>query len=231
MAKSKAEIQKLLDSILAELNEDSIRIFEMQITSDSQFQESVARARKKLGIKIPTQKEKGRNERELNADVNFGDYQADDKLVNSKQFLSSVDKVILETKLPEIWRDYIAAYISGKSLSKDDLKIYKNEHLIVENADEDSIVIRIRKGIRYEEYVKAWDALAFHLGKGRRRNTVRDNAIRDLQMYHSFYFRGLPYKEISKLYLDTDVEWGVDTVKKAIKRQKKLFDEGIDLAK
>jgi hypothetical protein len=50
-------------------------------------------------------------------------------------------------------------------------------------------------------------------------------------MYHSFYFRGLPYKEISKLYLDTDVEWGVDTVKKAIKRQKKLFDEGIDLAK
>jgi hypothetical protein len=51
MAKSKAEIQKLLDSILAELNEDSIRIFEMQITSDSQFQESVARARKKLGIK------------------------------------------------------------------------------------------------------------------------------------------------------------------------------------
>jgi hypothetical protein len=232
MSNAKSDIQKILNSVLTDLNEDSIRIFENQITSDERFQKTVvAEARKDLGIKIQTYEETGRAGIKIYADTTLAKDEVNQRVVNSPQYAQWVNRVLIDTGLPEMWREYVSAYISGQPVSKKELTIFQNEHIFVNEVNADSIVINIRKGIRYDEYIKAWEALSPYLGKGRRKNSARENAIRDLQMYHSFYFRGLTYREIAQLYLNTDIEYGIETVKKAVKRQKKLFDEGTNLTK
>jgi hypothetical protein len=227
-------LQADLDAALATINEDSLRVFETQITSSKSFQEGVAETRKVVGIYFPTYHESGRNGAEINADILLDRNKLSEKrvreIIESEKFKKCVDKLMQNTGLPNHWREYVIAYITGQPIDKESLTVFTNEHILLESIDDNSLTVKIKKGTRYDEYIKAWDSLSKHLGKGRRKDSSRDNAARDLQMYHSFYYRGLSLKEIAKLYLNTDVEYGVDTVKKAIRRQKKLFDEGTDLA-
>ena len=232
---TKTELQADLDSALATINEDSLRVFETQVTASKSFQDAVAETIKVTGLESPVLTVSDKYDTQMSANVLFRQRgtppQKVRKIIESKEFKDCIDKLMQDTSLPNRWREYAIAYITGQSVSKKNLTLSTNEHILLEKIDDNSLTIKIRKGVRYDEYIKTWGSLSKHLGKGRRKDSTRDNAVRDLQMYHSFYYRGLSLKEIAKLYLNTDVEYGVDTVKKAIRRQKRLFDEGTDLAK
>lgn len=236
--KEVTKIQALVNGIVGSLNENSERVFEPYIITSSKFQSAISNARKKLNIAGLQKVDEHQIIEWILEHLGGNPKNPITEKTNAmflKEFYQAVDSALHEAELPESWREYIAIYIVTEI--PPDSKVLGTKPIAqVENVTDSSMTITFRKGMRHEEYIKLWSAISKFLGPGRRKNKMpdADKRIRDIQMHgkKQAYGNKLSYSELSKEYLpETDVEYAKDTIKKAIKRQKKLFDEGTNLAK
>ncbi len=231
-----SKLQLAIDDLFSETNENAEREYEYYIITSKKFQAAVNSAEVKLGIagvkgrlKIDDKEAVDWAIKQLNS--NKSPVQVLKKKLE-KQFYEIVDQAVNEAGLTSKWRDYIAIYLVKKMPPK--INVFPPNRLVtVQDLTADSLTVNIRKGIRHEEYIKTWLALSDFLGKGRRKLKTPDEQtrIRDLQMYGKRETYGSTQKKLAEEYVKTDIEYAKDTVKKALKRQKKLFNEGTDLAK
>lgn len=231
-----ANLQLAVDDIFSRANEDAEREYEYYIISSKKFQNAINKAEIRLGfvgikgrLKIPDEEAVSWAIKKLNGD------KPKTSITQKKckqQFYEVVDIAVKEAGLPAKWREYVAIYLVKKMPPK--IFVFPAlRYVTVQDVNTDSVTVSFRKGIRHEEYIKAWLTLSNFLGKGRRKLKAPDEQtrIRDLQMYGKRETYGSTQKKLAQEYVNTDIEYAKDTVKKALKRQKKLFDEGTDLAK
>lgn len=253
---NKSDLQKLVDELFAQNYQGTDNSYVRPLIWPSDYNKIIETARTKLGITpkalMSIGKAKGilkRNEKVIGVKEYYpiieGKYlelviahlQSSSKMTAGQaknHFYSVVDEVLLRTGLSEEWRDYVAVFIvTNMPPSRNFPAPYP--FITVQDVVEDSITIKIRKGIRYEEYVTAWTALVQFLGLGRRKAKKRDEqtAAIHAQMYGKREFYGLTYKQLAEEYgiERIAVDDAKDYVKKVIKRQKKLHQEGTDLTK
>lgn len=209
----KKALQQRIDSIIRELNRDSDEVFAPYITYSDSVQSAVSTTRKELGLEKST--------------IPKND-QPQWAKINSKLLL----KGFTYSKLPTEWYTFFVQYVATNSPPSIADTIEHPRFIEIIDNDANGITLKINKGIRYEEFLNGWNALSEHLGKGRRKNKLPNEStrIRDLQM-HGKKEMGYTQKQLAEEYFQTDVEYSKDAVKKALKRQKQLFDEGTDLAK
>lgn len=231
------EWQDRTDGLIDELNGNDERKFELYIVNSEKFQSAVESTRLKLGINIVSKADlDGLSEIEKN---NIGLW-ADDNIVVDElpssssaaiYFYQVINDAIDGIKLPRTWRNIFAYYAITNDVPTSSMISSSRKLIQVKNIDEDSITLRLSKGIRYEEFTKLWLIVTLYLGPGRRKTKSPDaeTRIRDLQMYGKKQ-RGYKNSEIAKEYFASDINDATDAVKKAIRRQRKLFDKGTDLA-
>jgi hypothetical protein len=231
----KSAIQKELDELFSSENEENERAYELYVTQSERFKLAINTARARLGIE--------------NVRVPFGfeeDYIDDWIVANVKSadpahtYQKAIEKVLTDTGLPLKWRNYIKIYlITGMSPSSNVFP--STSYIEVLEINEKNTTLSIKSGIRYEEYIAAWKVLSKVLGKARRKVKKRDEdkTVRDLQMYHlrGVYSKSkhkdyVTQKALAERYINAsiNIDDAKDTVKKALKRQRKLHDKGIDLA-
>ncbi|NCU38355.1 hypothetical protein EOL96_04850 [Candidatus Saccharibacteria bacterium] len=132
---------------------------------------------------------------------------------------SAVDKVKSEFNLGKEWKVYIESLIlQGTPTDRPWMPLNLNfEYMSVENNE---IVIKLKPGLRYEEYRNTWKQIAPILGKGQRLNKPYTSQSEHMKMYED-KIRGMTYMEISKKYYPSNPNQNVEKVKKAILRVKK----------
>lgn len=208
-----SEIQALVDAIIGDLNRDSDNVFEPYISYSDKLLNAVSVTRKKLGIEKSTIP---KNE------------QASWLETNKQTLLSGFET----TGLPKSWYTFFVQYVATNTAPSITETVAHRRFIEVTESTDDSITIKISKGVRFEEYTAIWKALSPFLGTGRRKNKQPDydTRIRDLQMYGKQQ-SGYTNKMIADDYVVAiNDDNAKDTVKKAIRRQKKLFEKGTDLA-
>lgn len=234
--KRMGEIQRLLDAVLSEINENAERIYEPYIVTSEKFQSAVIKARQSLGIeRLHNLGDEHINdwvERNIKpvAIPKYPHITSAEEL-STRRFWTTIDSARKDANLPQTWRTYLAIFVITDAPPKLSDISSKRKLIEVKGIDTDTITIRIAKGIRYEEYTKSWTALSEFLGKGRRKTMLPDEQVRlrDLEMYNK-HQQGSTQRELAEEYFTTDIEYSKDAVKKALKRQKKLFNKGTDLA-
>lgn len=207
-------IQANIDSVMLELNRASDSIFDNYIIQSEEVQNAVRSAQKELGVErstIPKNKE----------------------ISWIKTNSAVLKKWFASTRLPDSWYTFFVQYVISAYVPPSTDLVHRESYIEIQDTDDHSVTLRIKKGVRFEEYTYAWKALSPFLGAGRRKNKLPDydTRIRDLQMYGK-HQSGYTNKMIADDYVNAiNDDNAKDTVKKAVRRQKKLFEKGTDLAK
>lgn len=233
--KKMAEIQHLINGVLAEINEASELAYEPYIIMSKEFQNAYDTTRNALGItglnKLEAEHLNDWIEANIApAPISKHPHIKDSGELSIRRFWSAIDSAMSGMNVPDNWRMYFANYVITGT-PPDESHITTRRKLIeVKSIDKNSVTIKFNTGIHHEEYAKTWNAITKHLGKGRRRATRPnpETRIRDLQM-HGKKQTGYSNSKLAEEYFTTGKEYAEDAVKKAVKRQKKMFDEGIDL--
>lgn len=253
----KSELQKLVDELFAQDYQSINESYPRPFLWPADYNKILETARKKLGITSKALMIIGKNQGILSRKdgvIGAKDYYpiAEDKYLelviahiksSSKAktdiqakdyFYSVVDEVLVRTGLSKDWREYVAVFVvtnmpPGKNFPA------PYPFIRVQESDDEFVTIKIYKGIRYEEYITAWAALAQFLGLGRRKakKLNEQTAAIHAQMYGKREFYGLTYRQLAEEYgiERLTVDDAKDYVKKVIKRQKKLRSGGTDLTK
>ena len=132
---------------------------------------------------------------------------------------TSVNEVIKEYNLGREWKGFIEGLLLQSSLNDRPWMPLALKLEVVSVVDGE-ILIKLRPGLRYEEYHDAWKQIAPILGKGQRLNKPYTNHSEHLKMYED-KMAGMTYKEISEKYYPNNPSENFEKVKKAILRIKK----------
>ena len=127
-----------------------------------------------------------------------------------------------------IWASWVKTLLSKVghkwTSSKDSIR--------AETVNEDNeITLRLKPGLRYEDYVAAWKALSATLGPSRRLAKPYTNVSTSSKIYEAS-LKGLSYGEIAKqFYPAMDKILARDRVIKIIGRERRRRESGTNLAK
>ncbi len=249
---NKSELQKLVDELFAQDYQGTDQSYARPVLWPADYNKIIETARKKLGITTKALMTIGKSHGLLQRkdgvigaknyypitedkylELVIAHIKSGSKTMTDKQakdsFYAVVDEVLVRTGLSEEWRDYVAVFIvTNMPPSKNYPAPYP--FIKVQDVGDEFVTIKLRRGIRYEEYVTAWAALAEFLGLGRRKAKKRDEqtAAIHAQMYGKREFYGLTYRQLAEEFgiERLTVDDAKDYVKKVIKRQKKLHSGG-----
>jgi hypothetical protein len=201
------ELQKMIDELFADSNLDERVFLANKVIFSEGFDKATLASSEKLGVPPrhsthPIYGKKLKNKNKLYED--------------QKAVGREVDMLMKQFSLPIEWREFVSNRVV-KPFDFNSKLIPPNRVITVVNTDNDSVVLKLSKGVRYDEYIEAWKALGKYLGKGRRKSKKVDEAKRSrgLQMLGKREFYGLTYRQLAK-----------ESVKKIVKRAKKLRDGG-----
>lgn len=142
-------------------------------------------------------------------------------------FYNEIDKVLKSAGLDEAWKYYVGDYIVNQTKPKKPLFIFPKTVWIEEVNNDNEVLVRLKPGLRYEDYINAWEVVSKPLGVGKRLRKTRTNDMQHLDMIRDKE-RGLTYRQIAlKHYPDTDPEVNVGRIKKIILRGKKRLNRDI----
>lgn len=216
---------------------------EEYILRSQKFQQAVAEARKRLGFtdkllegtKIANEKEaleKGENAYEGDLVIgllHFIEHRGEEMSVedfgaHEDRFNAELLRALEEAGLSRAWASYMEHFILFDTPPEDKLIHIPKAIEAVSYTPDEELIIRLRPGLRYEDYRKAWGAFKKHLGHGKRlQKSFGDNEVA-LQMLKD-HNDGMTYKAITlKYYPDVDPDVNYDRVKKAIQRAKQRFE-------
>lgn len=180
--------------------EKSVRKDELYIINSKKFQEAISNARASLGLV------KGKRKGVLTAD-----------------FEEAKKEALAHAGLSDEWDEYIGKYITTNT-PPSEIMFFKPTKIWVEDInEEDELLIRLKPGLRYEEYRKAWDVFVRTLGKGERLSKSYSNEedhIKWLEDKDS----GMTYLQVATKHYPHNPEDNVEKVKKAILRLRKRLE-------
>lgn len=183
----------------------SVRKDELYLVSNPKFKEAVAQARKRLRLTGAPD---------------------DDDDIYSVEFDIEVDSVIKKMGLSDEWDEYIRTYIAyGKP--PENQMFYGDKYMQITRIDQDGQVwLCLKPGLRREDYVNAWKALARYLGSAQKKSKPYTSQEFNNKIYEARQ-GGLSYGKLAKLFfpaMDTDI--AVDRIKKAVKRESQRRKKG-----
>jgi hypothetical protein len=151
----------------------------------------------------------------------------DDYIAHRKHFISEVIKTTKEAGLSDSWRVYIEHYIVFNYPPEDKYLTIPKYIEVIDFIPKQEITLKLRAGLRYSDYQKAWEAFKNTLGQGKRLSKEygdKEMTLRMLEDHNS----GMSYKDITvKYYPNNDPVFNQDRVKKAIQRTRKRFERDI----
>jgi len=232
--KSVILLNSLIHAEIAKKHEDSGRKNERYIISSEKFQSAVNTARRNLGfindehideINIQQWAVQQMSLREVSETSNK-------KYFNYlKKFSDEISTATKNAGLPKQWEFYVACFVVNKEPPKS--QVFTNsEYLVVENiSDNGDIAIKLRPGLRQDDYYRAWKPLGKYLGSGKRLDKAYSSESTRKLIYED-KLSGLSYRDVAKKHFpNSDIILATDRVKKIIIREKKRFSEGINLTK
>lgn len=171
---------------------------EQYIIDSKEFKNAVSAARAKLGLV------KGKR---------MGVYEADLK--------NAVSEALKNAGLSDDWYSYMQDYIATNNPPEKPFFMHPRKIMVEEINEDNELLIRLKPGLRYEDYRKAWKVFSRPLGAGIRLNKPYTSEDIHLQMLND-KDNGLTYLEITKKhYPNADPLLNVDRVKKAVQRTRK----------
>ena len=220
-----SRIEQKLEYYLQEKDQKKLKIDEKRIIADEQFQAAITRARKELGIEYDY----------LDYEPDLDDWivelltgkKIDEVVRYSEKYQDSLEKynrvawaATEEANLPYGWHSWVIAYIAmdrppEEAVIEPDLV----EKIEIIGMDDNSLIIRLNKGLRAEEYRNAWKAFSDFL----RQSSVYQPHRHLLK--HQIYLdreNGMTYRQLADKYFpnESDRQASEDKVKKIIIRHK-----------
>jgi len=218
-----SRIEQKLSYYLESKDQEKLRIDEKYILADDQFQDAIREVRKELSV-----------------DEDYLEYEddLDDWIVEhiTGKPLSSVRKYSNEyhdalekynklawiatekANLPYGWHEWVRIYIATDRPPQNiTIEPDVDEKIEIIGIDSNSLIIRLNKGLRPNEYRSAWKAFSDFL---RQPSEYRPRSDRLKNRIYLDRQKGLTYKEIADKYYpgDEDRFMAYDKVKKIIKR-------------
>ena len=190
----------LLQKEIGDYHEQSYRKDELYIINSAKFQKAIADARKSLGLV------KGKRK---------GIYQAD--------FDKAVNEALKTAELTDDWRSYMEKYIASNNPSGEPLFLHPGKIMVKEINEDNELLIRLKPGLRYEDYVKAWNVFSRPLGEGVRLNKSYSNEEEHLTWLQD-KDRGMTYMQVAEKYFPSHPDENVERIKKAILRLRKRIE-------
>jgi len=183
----------------------SLRKDELYLINSSKFQNAIDQAKKRLS--------------------QTGSLD-DDDFVYSKQFDSEVDRVIHEMDLPDEWVEYVRNFIAHGEPPGDQV-FYGDKYIEITRIDEEGQVwMRLKPGLRREDYVNAWKAISSYLGPAQKKSKPYTNQELNNKIYEARH-EGLSYGMLAKQFFPgMDKEQAIDRIKKIVKRESQRRNSG-----
>lgn len=190
----------LIQKEIGDYHEKSFRKDEQYIINSKRFQEAILKARNKLGLV------KGKR---------VGVYSAD---------LEKAVKETLESAgLSDDWYSYVEDYIATNSLPEKPLFLHPRKIMVKEINEDNELLIQLKPGLRYEDYIKAWNVFSRPLGAGVRLNKSYSNEDEHLKWLKD-KDSGMTYLQVATKHYPHNPEDNVEKVKKAILRLRKRLE-------
>lgn len=200
---------------------------ERYVIKNEKFQKAVATARKNLGF--TNQEPVDSEATTLWAVTNISDGKVKDRNDDNyskykEQFDEEVMKAIRSAGLHDDWKHYMREYIVNQQSPQKPLFIFPKNIWIDDVTETGELIIRLKPGIRYEDYIAAWRVFSRSLGTGKRFKKRRDNDELDIQMVLD-KADGLSYRDIAlKYFPKTDPVLNIEKIKKRVQRAKKRLE-------
>lgn len=206
-------------------NQQSLRANEKMIVSDFFFHHYITEARNTLRVEEFLDFSDYERKPDIIDDWliqcmagKFVDFRDDEYQDYHSELTYEITRVIERLALPYGWMDYIKAYIALNQLPT--LTDIERDTLItVESIDEESIVVRMEKGLKSNDYASAWKALKPFFAQPSIYRPYSDTTENRIYLDRE---AGLGVSDIAKKYFasqyKTDPIAARDRVKKLLKR-------------
>lgn len=175
----------------------SLRKDELYIISNPEFKKSIAEARKQLNLKSESD-------------------ELDDSL--SYDLEIEVENIVKKMGLSEEWKEYVSSYITDGKPPKHQV-FYGNKYIKITRIDEEGrLSLELEPGLRREDYVNAWRAIASYLGPAQKKSKPYTSQELNNQIYEARQM--LTYGALAMMFFPRmDKGKAIDRVKKAVKRE------------
>ena len=190
---------------LGDWYDKSIRKNELYLINSVGFKKAIAKARSQLKLKgAPDNRD----------------------FMSEPLFNREVDNVIKEVGLTNDWTDYISLYIAY-DMPPQEQTFYGNGYLEITGIDEDGqVLVRLKPGLRKEDYVNAWRVLSRYLGPAHKKSKPYTSQEFNNKIYEARQ-NGLSYGELAEQFFPgMKKDLAVDRIKKAVKRESQRRKKG-----
>lgn len=200
---------------------------EKYILNSERFQNAVEETRKKLGFNnteiIPEEMIQEFITRKLYRGKSLRiAVEAQEKI--KQQYREIARETAKKAGISEDWSIYLEHYIINKTPPRLKTFIFPKTIWVEDINEENELLVRLKPGLRYEDYINAWQVLSRPLGKGTRLSKTRSESDLHLQMLKD-KDSGMTYKEVAeKHYPKRDPLDTIDRVKKAVTRARKRLE-------
>lgn len=188
----------------------TLRKQEEYLLDRKEFPEAIANARNQLDIKKNTKID----ELDINDWIN--------KNVDPQLFHKVIKSTLEELRLTSEWGFYITVYvINNQPPDKKYVSLHPMNNISVESVETDGeLIVRLKPGLRKEDYLKAWEAFSDHLGKPQRLPKANTESKRDSKIHKEFKDGATRRMLARKYFPNQDEITGIEKVVKIIKRQR-----------
>ena len=211
---SKQHGNQEIDEILTTAYEATNRKFENDILRNEHLKEGIKTLRKRYDIKPSS-----------DLDITFlgGQYTVyseDNKPTVYPSLDNDVATLLASCKIVNDWQEYIVHYIFTDS--KPIRPVFASYKTIsIEAIENGEILVRLKPGLRREDYISVWRQLKPLLGEAKRLQKPLTNADENIKILSLKDDDKKSYSQIAKIcYPNMDVEQAKDKVKKIVKRER-----------
>jgi hypothetical protein len=182
---------------LGDWYDKSIRKDELYLINSPDFKKAITEARSLLQLKgVP-----------------------DDDFIYDIEFDIEVKGVIKKLGLTDEWTEYIRYFIAHERPPQEQT-FYGNKYIEVAGIDEEGqVMVRLKPGLRKEDYDKAWKVISRYLGPPHKKAKPYTDQELNNQIYEARQII-LSYGVLAKMYFPgMNKDQAIDRVKKIVKRE------------
>ena len=182
---------------LGDWYDKSIRKDELYLINSPDFKKAITEARSLLQLKgVP-----------------------DDDFIYDIEFDIEVKGVIKKLGLTDEWTEYIRYFIAHEKPPQEQT-FYGNKYIEVAMIDEEGqVMVRLKPGLRREDYIKAWQTISRYLGPPKQKSKPYTSQELNNQIYEARQIM-LSYGALAMMFFPKmDRDKAIDRVKKTVKRE------------
>lgn len=212
-------INMMLQNKLKAEHEKSMLKDEPYVRASEKFVKAIEAARRRLGLENGTTPESWIET--LRDGVTSENLTDEDFKRFYQQFKDEIPKTLEAAELSKRWRIYVEYYIiNNKPPERGEAFFFPLTMRVEDVSERGEIIVKLKPGLRYEDYTNAWKVFVKFLGTGARLNKPYTNT--EGRSMHQDKQDGMSYREIAGKYFPSiDAILAIDRVKKAVAREKK----------